>query len=185
MDEILKEIAEFVNGCLGPLSGTGDITSWLRDVAIQLIGTIILFFIVKIFLWKPITKFLEARKEIMDKEMEDASKHREQAVLLEEELNAKYSAAKTEIAELLKNAEKQGNLRKEEIIAEAKREAERRINLAHEEIEAEIALKQNEIKNQIVSVAFVAAEKIIGREINQEEYLQVVSNIIDSGAGND
>ena len=93
--------------------------------------------------------------------------------------------AKTEIAELLKNAEKQGNLRKEEIIAEAKREAERRINLAHEEIESEIALKQNEIKNQIVSVAFVAAEKIIGREINQEEYLQVVSNIIDSGAGND
>ena len=185
MDEILKEIAEFVNGCLGPLSGSGDITSWLRDVAIQLAGTIILFIIVRVFLWKPVTKYLESRKEIMDKQMQEAKEHRENAVLLEEELNQKYAAAKSEIAELLKNAETQGKLRKEEIISEAKAEAQRRIELAHEEIEAEIASKQNDIKNQIVSVAFIAAEKIIGREINQEEYLKVVTNIIDSGAGND
>ena len=121
MDEILKDIASFVEGCLGPLSGNGNILTWLRDFSIQIVATLILFICVRIFLWKPITKFLEARKEIMDKEMEDAKEHREKAVLLEEELNNKYAAAKTEIAELLKNAEKQGNLRKEEIIAAAKR----------------------------------------------------------------
>ena len=124
MEDILKEIAEFVNGCLGPLSGSGDITSWLRDVAIQLIGTIILFIIVKVFLWKPITKFLEARAEIMNKEMDEAKEHREKAVLLEEELNAKYAQAKLEIAELIKNAEAQGKLRKEEIVSEVENKEE-------------------------------------------------------------
>lgn len=181
MDEILKDIAAFVEGCLGPLSGSGDIFSWLRDFAIQLIATLILFLVVRIFLWKPLTEFLEARRDKMDKDLIETEEAKEKAIKLEEELAKKYAEAKAEIAKLLKQAEVEGNLRKEEIIEEAKREAARRLELAKEEIEREIAQQENDIKNQIISIAFLAAEKIVGSEINQEQYLETVAKIIESG----
>lgn len=181
MDEILKDIAKFVEGCLGPLSGSGDIISWLRDFTIQLIATLLLFLVVKIFLWKPLTEFLEARRDKMDKDLIETEEAKLRAMKLEEELTAKYASAKEEIAKLLKQAEVEGNLRKEEIIEEAKREAARRLELAKEEIEREIAQQENDIKNQIISIAFLAAETIVGKEINQDEYLNTVTKIIESG----
>jgi F-type H+-transporting ATPase subunit b len=185
MDQILKDIAEFVNGCLGPLGNSGDIGTWLRDFCIQLIATLLLFIVVKIFLWKPLTEFLEARKDMMDKDLVEAQQAKERAEQLEAELKVKYDAAKVEIQKLLKEAEAQGNLRKEEIINEAKLEATRRLTMAKEEIEREIAMQEDDIRNQIISIAFLAAEKIVGNQIDQEQYLEAVTKIIESGMNNE
>ena len=185
MDDVLKDIAEFVEGCLGPLSGNGNILSWLRDFSIQLAATLLLFLVVRIFLWKPLTEFLEARRDKMDQELNDAKVAKEKALKLEEELNAKYAAAQSDIAKLLKEAEAEGNMRKEEIVAEAKKEAARRLELAKEEIEREISQQENDIKNQITTIAFMAAEKIVGKEIDQDQYLETVTKIIESGMNNE
>lgn len=185
MEEVLKDISQFVNDCLGPLSGTGNLATWLRDFLIQLCATILLFIVVRVFLWKPITDLLEARRNQMDSELDSAKVHRENAIKLEEELKAKYDEAKNEIAKLLNDAISEGNSAKEAIIRDAKLEAKRRIELANEEIEAEIIQKQNDIKNQIVDIAFMAAEKIVGKEIEKDIYLKEVTNIIDSGLKNE
>lgn len=185
MDDVLQDIAEFVEGCLGPLSGNGNILSWLRDFSIQITATLILFIVVRIFLWKPLTDFLETRRNQMDKELNDAKAAKETALKLEEELNAKYAHAKDDIAKLLKEAEAEGNMRKEEIVSEAKKEAARRLELAKEEIEREISQQENDIKNQIATIAFMAAEKIVGNEIDRESYLETVTKIIESGMNNE
>ena len=181
MEEILKDVSQFVNDCLGPLSGSGNIATWLRDFLIQLCATILLFIVVRVFLWKPITNLLEARRSQMDSELESAKEHRNNAIKLEEELKAKYDEAKNEIAKLLDDAIKEGNSAKESIINDAKLESKRRIELAKDEINAEIMQKQNDIKNQIVDIAFMAAEKIVGKEIDKSTYLNEVTTIIDGG----
>lgn len=185
MEEILKDVSQFVTDCLGPLSGTGNIATWLRDFLIQLCATILLFVVVRIFLWKPITNLLEARRNQMDSDLESAKEHKNNAIKLEEELKTKYEDAKLEIQKLINDAINEGNVRKETIVNDAKLEAKRRIELAKEEIEAEIIQKQNDIKNQIVTIAFMAAEKIVGKEIDKDTYLNEVINIIDSGLKNE
>ena len=190
MEEILAEVAEFVKGCLGPLGVSGEINpdqvvEWAINFGIQLVATLLLFLIVKIFFWKPITKFLESRSEQMDKDLEAAKESKEKALEYEKELALKYDAAKADIQKLLKQAELEGNLRKEEIINDAKEEALRRINLANEEIEREISMQEADIKNQIISIAFLAAETIVGKEINRDEYLNAVTKIIESGMSNE
>jgi F-type H+-transporting ATPase subunit b len=190
MEELLGEVSEFVKECLGPLGVSGEIQpnqvlDWAINFAIQIVATLILFLVVKIFLWKPITKFLESRSEQMDKDLEVAKEAKEKALELEKELAIKYDNAKVEIQKLLKAAESQGLERKEQIIQEAKEEALRRISLAEEEIQREISLQEADIKNQIISIAFLAAETIVGKEINREEYLQTVTKIIESGMKNE
>lgn len=185
MDEILKDVSAFVSECLGPLGNSGNILTWLRDFAIQLIATLILFLVVRFFLWKPLTNFLESRQEKMDKDLAEAEEAKNRAIKLEEELKAKYDAARVEIQKLLKQAEADGNLRRNEIIEEAKNEALRRIAAADEEINRDIAQQEKDIKNQIISIAFLAAEVIVGKEINQEKYLEAVTKIIESGMNNE
>lgn len=185
MEEILKDVSQFVEECLGPLGNSGNIWTWLRDFTIQLIATFLLFLIVKVFLWKPITNFLEARRDKMDQDLIEAEEARNRAIKLEEELQAKFDGAKEEIQGLLKQAEAQGNLVKEEIVKEAKEEATRIIAMANEDIKLEIEAQQNDIKSQIVQIAFLAAEAIVGEEIDQEKYLQTVTNIIESGTNNE
>ena len=122
---------------------------------------------------------------MMDKDLVEAQQAKERAEQLEAELKVKYDAAKVEIQKLLKEAEAQGNLRKEEIINEAKLEATRRLTMAKEEIEREIAMQEDDIRNQIISIAFLAAEKIVGNQIDQEQYLEAVTKIIESGMNNE
>ena len=190
MEEVLDEVSEFVKECLGPLGVSGEIQTdqilgWVIGFAIQLVATLILFLIVKIFLWKPITKFLESRSEQMDKDLLAAQEAKERALELEKELALKYENAKLDIQKLLKEAELEGRERQEQIIKEAKEEALRRISLAEEEIEREISMQEADIKNQIISIAFLAAETIVGKEINREEYLMTVTKIIESGMNNE
>ena len=158
MDEILKDISQFVNDCLGPLSGSGSLATWVRDFLIQLCATLILFIVVRVFLWKPITDLLESRRNKMDSELESAKEHHNNAIKLEEELKAKYEEAKLEIVKLLNDAVREGNSAKEAIINEAKLEAKRRIELANEEIEAEILQKQNDIKTELESFVLSSSQ---------------------------
>ena len=184
MEEILKDVSQFVSDCLGPLGNSGNIWTWLRDFSIQILATLLLFLVVRAFLWKPITQFLEARRDQMDQELNEAKESRERAIKLEEDLQAKYDGAKVEIQKLLKQAEVEGNLRKDEIVKEAKAEAQRLLAMADEEIEREIATQEQDIKNQIVSTAFLAAEAILGKEIEHDKYLEAVTKIIESGTNN-
>jgi hypothetical protein len=46
-------------------------------------------------------------------------------------------------------------------------------------------MQEDDIRNQIISIAFLAAEKIVGNQIDQEQYLEAVTKIIESGMNNE
>ena len=47
-----------------------------------------------------------------------------------------------------------------------------------EELEQEKSKMANEIKQEIVEIAFAAAEKIVAKEIDQNKYLDIVDEIL-------
>lgn len=178
MDEILNKIAEAVNSCLGPLTNMQITGSDVRDLLIQLFATIILFIVVRFFLWKPITNILEKRREAMDSALEQAKNSKESAKLLEEELATELANAKASVRDILAKAEKDGNMRRELIISEAKQEAKNRLENLELELEQEKNSMQKQIRQEIVDIAFTAAEKIVAKEIDQDKYMDVVDEIL-------
>mgnify|MGYP000327970389 CR=1 FL=1 len=178
MDEILNKIAEAVNSCLGPLTNMQITGSDVRDLLIQLFATIILFIVIRFFLWKPITNILEKRREAMDSALEQAKNSKESAKLLEEELATELANAKASVRDILAKAEKDGNMRRELIISEAKQEAKNRLENLELELEQEKNSMQKQIRQEIVDIAFTAAEKIVAKEIDQDKYMDVVDEIL-------
>jgi F0F1-type ATP synthase membrane subunit b/b' len=49
------------------------------------------------------------------------------------------------------------------------------------ELEQEKKNMESDIKKEIVDIAFKAAEKIVAREIDQDKYLDVVTDILKGG----
>lgn len=178
MDEILNKIAEMVNKGLGPLTDMKITGGDVRDLLIQLGATILLFVIVRIFLWKPITNILEKRREAMDQALEETQEARDNAKALENELAVQLAEAKNNVKDILAKAEQDGHLRREQIILEAKEEAKRRLNNLELELEQEKNNMEKEIRQEIINVAFAAAEKIVAKEIDQDKYMDVVEEIL-------
>ena len=178
MNEILDKIAEAVNSCLGPLKDLKVTGSDIRDLLIQLCATILLFVVVRIFLWKPITHILETRRQAIDQALEDAKASKETAKALEEELADELAKAKASVQEILTKAERDGNIKREQIISEAKQEAKQRLENLEIELEQEKNNMQKEIRKEIVDIAFAAAEKIVAKEIDQDKYMDVVDEIL-------
>ena len=179
----LQKIKATIQETLGPLyqttNLTGDrLTQYGIDFGIQIGATILLFIIVAIFFWKPITKILEQRREVIDKELSDAQKAKENAIEIEAELNKQLQEAKEKVKEMLDRAERDASIKRDEIINQARDEARRRMDNLKLELEQERSSMEKEIRQEIVEVAFAAAEKIVSKEINQDKYLEVVDDIL-------
>ena len=153
-------------------------TQYGIDFGIQIGATILLFIIVAIFFWKPITKILEQRREVIDKELSDAQKAKENAIEIEAELNKQLQEAKEKVKEMLDRAERDASIKRDEIINQARDEARRRMDNLKLELEQERSSMEKEIRQEIVEVAFAAAEKIVSKEINQEKYISIVDDIL-------
>lgn len=185
LDNAVAQITSAVKTGLGPIAVLSDVEAlqaqaldFAVDFGIQIVATVILFVVVLFFLWKPITKILEARREQIDKELEEAKTAKENAISIETNLNLEMEEAKAKIKLMLDNAEKEANLKKTTIINEAKEEAKRRLDNLEFELEEEKKSMEKEIRQEIVDIAFQAAEKIVGKEINQDKYINVVDDIL-------
>lgn len=181
--EALVKIRETIQETLGPLYQTTNLTvdrltQYGIDFGIQIGATILLFIVVAIFFWKPITKILEQRREVIDKELNDAQKAKDNAIEIEAELNQQLTEAKAKVKEMLDKAEKDANIKREEIINQAKEEARRRMDNLKIELEQERSSMEADIRKEIVDVAFAAAEKIVSKEINQDKYIDVIDDIL-------
>ena len=181
--QALEQIRNTIQETLGPLYQTTNLTAdrmtqYGIDFGIQIGATIILFIVVAIFFWKPITKILEQRRSRIDQELEDMEKSKENAIEVEAQANKLLADTKVQVKEMYERAEREANLKRDEIINQAKEEARRRMDNLKLELEQEKNSMEKEIRQQIVDIAFAAAEKIVSKEINQDKYLEVVDEIL-------
>lgn len=161
---------------------TGDYTPFLTidpvTMIATLLNTLILFLVLKHFLFKPVNKILDERKEKVEKTYKEADDKLTEASRLETEYTEKLANAKAESAEIVKNATKRAQLRSDEIIAEAKAEASGLIVKANADIEKEKKRAVNQIKDEISDIALMVAEKVVEKEISPKDHERLIENFI-------
>lgn len=152
------------------------ITVNIWQIVVSLLNLVILFLIVKKFLYKPIKKTLKDREEKLEEKYTEADERLENAKNTEAELNEKLSEADKAAEQIVSDATVVAERRKAEITAAAQAEADNIVRLAHAEAELERKKAQGDIKTQIVDVSLALSEKLIEREIKEEDH----HNLIDS-----
>ena len=148
------------------------------QIVVSLCNLVILFLIVKKFLYKPVCNMLKAREELLEKQKEEARQALDDAQSTKLELENQLKGASDRANEIVEEATLLAEKRREKIAEEARDEAEAIVKQAKAEAELHKKRAEDEIKTQIVEVSFALGEKLIEREIKEEDHHQLIDNFI-------
>lgn len=158
----------------------------LWQILISLLNLVLIFLIVKRFLFKPVRNMLAKRQAELDAqyasaEAAETSAHADKAAWEE-----KLQGAEAEADAILQNATDSARYRSEKILEEAKEKADGIIRQAQTEAELERKKAEDGIKREIVDVSAALAERMLGREINAEDHRAMIDSFIEKiGDGDD
>lgn len=155
------------------------------QILISLINLVLLFLIIKKFLYKPVRKVLAQRQNEVSKLYSDADVAKANALSIEEEWNEKMKNAKAEADSIITDAASKANFRKNDIISEAKQTAEGIIRRAENDAELERRKAHAEIKAEVADISAALAQKILEREINMDDHRELVESFVEKIGDND
>jgi len=136
------------------------------DSTLTIIAVFALFAIMSYFLFNPVRKLLNDRKQKIQTELTDAKTSMEQAEELKSKYEEKLRVADKEAEEILSEARRRGLENEGKIIAAAKEEANRILERAKVEAELEKQKVSDEVKKEIINVASVMAGKVVSASID-------------------
>lgn len=155
----------------------------LINFSLQIASTLVLFFVVKRFLWAPMKDFLKTRQELVSKEINDAEVLKADAKALKQSAEASVQVARDEARMIVENSKKQAVHMHDEIIAKANAEAQSRLAKASSDIEQQRKSVYATIRQDVVELAVSSAEKVIQKEINSADHNKIFDEFISKVGG--
>ena len=144
-----------------------------------LLNTLIIYFVAKKLLFKPVMKMIKDRQQEIDDLYTKAGQAKEQADALRETYELKLDAAQAEAERTVKEATVRGQNRQEEIIRQANEQAD----AIRQKAAADVALEKkkaiNKAKDEISVIALAIAGKVVGRELSGADQSALVDSFID------
>lgn len=149
------------------------------QIVISLFNLVILFFILKKFLYKPILAILDKRKTELEAQYLAAEDAESTAKADRAKWEATLAGAKEEANAILTAANDAARYRSDRIIADAEARAEGIVSEAR--VEAELTYKKAKegIRSEIVEVSQALTEKLLGREITTDDHREMIDAFLD------
>ena len=156
------------------------------QILISLVNLLLLFLIIKKFLFKPVMTVLEKRKQEIDGQYAEANAAVDEANLSKKQWEEKLAAAEDEAEAIIQTAAENAKYRGDKLIEDAQKRAESIVRVAESEAELERKKATDSIKQEIVEVSGALAEKLLERELNREDHKAIIESFIEEiGDGND
>ena len=148
------------------------------------INLIVLFIFMKIFLFKPVTNFMEKRKESIEKGLKDAENAKIEAAEAHKSYEEQIKNIKVDSEKLLNDARTRAAREYDEILASAKKDALAVVEKGREEVERERAEMLRQTKQQIAVLAITAATKLVQVNMDTDANKAMVDKFIDEAGAN-
>ena len=139
---------------------------FLFDAIVLALSMLVLFKLLSYLLFNPVRDLLEKRKQRVADDQETAKRERQVATAFKEEYDQKLKEVDKEAEAILTEARKRAKQNEAKIVAEAKEEAARIIARANAEIELEKKRALNDMKQEMITIASMMAEKVVAASID-------------------
>jgi len=150
-----------------------------QQVLTQIVGFLIVLWVLKRFAWKPILTLLEERRQKIKAEFEAGAQRKEEANRLFASYEAKLkeidAAARAKITEAVSEAQKIAA----DIKEEARKEGRELVVRSQAEIAREIAKAKVQLKEDMVVISLTATEKIISQKLDEQGHRRLVEEYLN------
>lgn len=154
-------------------------------MVVQLCSTLVLFLLIRIFLWKPIQNFFAVRENKLQEDITAGETARKDAEADREKAREQLNTAAGKADEIVNTAVEEARSEKDTILAQAQKEADGVRQKAHEQIEQERSAMMDSVKEDMVDIAMTAAKKLIGDKADSDMDHQAVEAFVKEAADND
>lgn len=148
------------------------------SILVSLANLLIMFLILKRFLFKPVQKMMVARKQQVDQIYQDAKENRDSAINMKQEYEARLATAREEADGLVRNAVQTAQRKGDAIVAEANSQASHLKQKAEQEIAQEKKQMLQDVRGEISDIAVSIASKVVEREVKKQDYDGFVDEFI-------
>lgn len=142
------------------------------------VNIILLFILLRIFLFKPINKLMDDRTQSIQKDIDDAKKAKEEAEELKQQYEESISDAKEEAGRIIMQAHEDAEAERTAIIRKSQEEAEEIVSAAGKTIENERKRAIQQAQSQIADLAIEAASKIVGANLDDDKNRRLVDEFL-------
>ena len=146
-------------------------------------NVIILFILLRIFLFKPINKIKSERTRTIQDNLDSAQRAKEEAEELRQQYEGSISEAKEKANQIILKAHEDAESERSAIIKKSQEEADKIVADADKAIENERKRVLRQAQSQIADLAIEAASKIIGENVDDEKNRRLVDQFLSEEEG--
>jgi F-type H+-transporting ATPase subunit b len=151
----------------------------IRQVLTQILGFLLMVWILRRYAWGPLLGMLEARRQKIAGEFKEADRLKAEAQELKGRYDQELRGIEAKARERLLEAVHEGQKVAGEIKAQAQQEAARRLERAADEVAREREKAKEVLKEQIIALSMRSAEKILRAKLDDATHRKLAAEFID------
>ncbi len=153
------------------------------DIIWTFVNILVLFVLLKLFLFKPVNAMIEKRRKLIDGQLSDAAQKQKEAEAEKQAYADRLKEAHAEAAEILKKAKAEAEAQYCMILERAERDAQKKTAEAEKKIALEHEQMLKNAKSEIAAVAVMAAQKLAVKHADAEADSVLLESLIqEAGA---
>ncbi|AIS51828.1 ATP synthase F0 subcomplex B subunit [Thermoanaerobacter kivui] len=143
-----------------------------------IINILVLYYILKKVLFKPVTEFLEARENKIKSSLEEADKVRQEAYKLKAKYDEMLQNADNEGKAIIERAQKFAEDKANKIIEDANKEAKAILERAKEEVTLEKIKAMHDLRVEISQLVIDAASRVFEKKLPIDDE-DIINEVIE------
>jgi F-type H+-transporting ATPase subunit b len=148
------------------------------QILISLANLLIMYLILKKFLFGPVQKLLATRKQQVEDLYSEAQQKLDGAETMRSQYEEKLASARDEADSIVRTAQQTAQRRSDAMVADAQQQASHLKQKAEAEIVQEKKQMLSGVRSEISDIAVEIASKIVGREVRKEDHESFVDDFI-------
>jgi F-type H+-transporting ATPase subunit b len=143
----------------------------------QMIVFFVLGWVTMKFIWPPLTKAIDERRQKIAKGLADAEKGKADLAQAQARVNLMEASAKADLHVRMTEVEKQGEKIIEQARAEAEAERARIVAQARQDAAQEVERARDALRDDVANLAVAGAEQILRREVNASVHAELLNQL--------
>ena len=155
------------------------VSTVLGDTLVVLISIILLLFLVKYFAWDKIEAMLEARRQKISKDLDEAEKKRKAAEEIQANAKEIIHNAEAKGQEILNTTREAASKMQDEMIKEGRDVVSRMKLDGQREVDSMKQRALTQMQDQIVDLSVQLASQILNKELTEQTHQDVIESFIE------
>ncbi|MFR5133851.1 MAG: F0F1 ATP synthase subunit B [Acutalibacter sp.] len=155
------------------------------NIVWTIVNILVLFLLLKHFLFKPITEMMESRTAEIENNLKDAEDQKQKASELTAQYEEKLQGAHAEAAQIVSEARQRGQREYDAILKTAGQDTQKEQERARADMEREREEMLRGVQENVTELVLLTASKLSQKELDEESDRKLVDSFLSEAGGDE